>query len=130
MSKRNRLRKETLRTFETETAPSVGLQLGDHQFRAFDGVDCAFGARLKDYPPYDTIPEKFRLGHSQANKVVSTLFFRGGKLEDFGLRLKVGVDPSAFYGAFKAMLCSFEPKHEHKEAACAWLVSEFTEATE
>lgn len=130
MSKRNRLRKESLRTVAVEATPTVGLKLGNHQFRAFDGVDCAFGARLKDYPPYESIPEEFRRGHSPANKVVSTLFFKGGKLDDFGLRLKAGVDRAAFYGALKALLSSFDPKHEHKEATCAWLVSEFTEAAE
>jgi hypothetical protein len=103
------------------------LKLGSHQFRPFSNLDCAFGADLKDYPPFDTIPEQFRRGNSPANNVVGTLFFKGGSLDQFGLRVKAGVDRSAFYGALKAMLCSFAPKHEHKEAACAWLVHEFTE---
>lgn len=129
MSKRNRLRKEVQREAAVAAAsvPVVGLKLGDHQFRAFTGADLAFGARLSDYPAYDSIPEQFRRGHSPANKIVSTLFFKGGQLADFGLRLKAGVNPAAFFGALKAMLGSFDPKHEHKEAACAWLVDEFTE---
>lgn len=128
MGKRQRFREEVRQQAAADAPPPVGLKLGNHQFRAFTGLDCAFGARMSDYPPYDSIPEEFRRGHSVANRVVSTIFFRGGKLEDFGLRLKAGVHPTAFYGALKAMLCSFDPKHEHKEAACAWLVSEYTEA--
>lgn len=127
MSKRSKLRKQAA-VAEVVGNPILGLTLGDHQFRAFTDLDMVFGADLKDYPPYDAIPEQFRRGNTAANDAVSSLFFRGGKLDDFGLRLKSGVDPNAFYGALKAMLCSFAPKHEHKEAACAWLVSEYTEA--
>lgn len=129
MGKRQRLRKETTRFAPVDAAPPAGLKLGSHQFRAFTNLDCAFGARLADYPPAATIPDEFWNHSSPANKVVSTLFSKGGKLDDFGLRLKPGIDPSAFYGALKAMLGSFDPKHERKEAACAWLVSEYTEST-
>lgn len=127
MSKRNRLRKQAASAAEAAIPDPVALKLGNHQFRAFNGLDCAFGANLADYPPYDSIPEEYRRGNTPANKAVSTLFFKGGKLEDFGLRLKAGVDQSAFFRTLKAMLHSFDPKHEHKEAACAWLVAEFTE---
>jgi hypothetical protein len=127
MGKRQRLRKE-VQSIQAGVAP-VTLTLGAHKFRPFTNLDCAFGADLKDYPPYDAIPEEFRRGYTPANKVVSTLFYKGGSLDQFGLRLKAGVDRSAFYGALKSMLCSFAPKHEHKEAACAWLVAEYTEPT-
>lgn len=129
MGKRQRLRKEVSRANPAVETPVVGLKLGGHQFRNFDGLDCAFGARLADYPAYESIPEEFRRGHSKANDVVGTLFFRGGQLSDFGLSLKAGIDPRAFHSALKAMLGSFDPKHEHKKAACAWLVSEYTEAS-
>jgi hypothetical protein len=127
MGKRQRLRKE-VETMQPAVLP-VGLQLGSHKFRPFTNLDCAFGADIRDYPPYETIPEQFRRGNTPANDVVGTLFYKGGSLDQFGLRLKPGVDRSAFYGALKAMLCSFAPKHEHKDAACAWLVHEFTEAS-
>ena len=127
MSKRNKLRKQAAAA-EAAATSVIGLTLGSHRFRAFTGFDMVFGADLEDYPPYDAIPEQFRRGNTAANDAVSTLFFRGGKIDEFGLRLKSGVDPNAFYGALKAMLCSFAPKYEHKEAACAWLVSEYTEA--
>lgn len=126
MGKKQRLRNE-VKQAETERPPTAGLKLGTHQFRAFTNLDCAFGADLRDYPPYDTIPEQFKRGNTPANNVISTLFFKGGRLDDFGLRVKAGVDRSAFFGALQSMLGSFAPKHEHKEAACAWLVHEFTE---
>lgn len=129
MGKKQRLRKEVRGAAMAPTkSSSIPLALGSHKFRAFTGLDCAFGADIKDYPPYGAIPEEFKDGNAPANKVVSFLFFKGGSLEQFGLRLKVGIDRDAFYGALRAMLCSFTPKHEHKEAACAWLINEFTEA--
>lgn len=127
MSKRQRLRKMAHAQVRAVASPA-GLKLGNHQFRSFTNLDVAFGAAISDYPPFDSIPEEFRRGHSSANKVASTLFFRGGKLDDFGLRLKSGVDRASFFGPLQAMLGSFEPKHEHKEAACAWLIAEYTEA--
>ena len=104
------------------------LKLGDHKLRKFTNLDAAFGAELSDYPPYDMIPEELRGGHTKFNAAVSTLFFKGGSLTDVGLKLKDGVDRSDFFGALQSMLGSFAPKHEHKDAACAWLMSEYTEA--
>jgi len=104
-----------------------GLALGNHKFRQFTGLDAAFGADLRDYPPYKDIPEQFRRGNTPFNDAVSALFFKGGKLEDFGLRLKPETNASAFFAALRSLLCSFAPPHEHKDAACAWLLSEYTE---
>jgi hypothetical protein len=126
MSKRNRLRKEA-EAMKPVALPE-GLKLGSHQFRPFTNLDCAFGADLKDYPPYEAIPDQFKLDYAPAAVVVSTLFFKGGKLDDFGLRLKAGVNRAAFFATLQSLLGSFAPKHEHKTAACAWLVDEFTEA--
>lgn len=105
----------------------MSIQLGNHVFRKFDGLDAAFGARMSDYPKYDDIPKQFRDGYTPHNKAVSALFFKGGKLADHGLKLKSSVDSSEFYGTLKSLLCSFDPPHEHKDAACAWLLAECTE---
>lgn len=107
------------------------IKLGSHEFPAFDGISAAFGARLKDYPKYEDIPEVFRRGNTPFNKAVSSLFFTGGSLQDHGLKLKAGTDRGEFFTALRALLTSFDPKHEHKEATAAWLLSEYTEpATE
>jgi len=127
MSKRNRLRKETMRTAPVETAPAVGFKLGGHDLPAFGAISAAFGADLADYPKYEDIPEQFRRGNTPFNKAVSGLFFKGGRLEDYGLRLKAGTDRGAFFLALRALIGSFAPKHELKDATCAWLLSEYAE---
>lgn len=113
---------------KTTETPKSGLKLGSHEFRAFNALDAAFGADLRDYPPYDSIPQEFRYGHTKFNDAVGTLFFEGGKLDDFGLKIKDGVDRVQFYATLKSLLHSFAPPHQHKEAACAWMLSEYTEA--
>lgn len=107
----------------------MSLKLGEHEFPAFDALSSAFGARLRDYPKYEAIPEEFRRGYTPFNKAVSTLFFSGGSLADVGLKLKPGTDKTVFFRTLKSLLTSFDPPHEHKDATCAWLLSEYTEKT-
>lgn len=77
-------------------------------------------------PAWDDIPPEFK-SHpgTPFNRIVSTLFFNGGKLSDHGLTPKPGVDQRKAMRAIKACLGSFEPKHEHKEAGVAYMLSEW-----
>lgn len=99
------------------------LTLGTFAVPEFDGRSAVFGARLNQYPPYDSIPKVDR----RFSDAVSTLFFKGGSLADFGMKLKSGIDHAAAMTAIRAWLSSFDPKHEHKEATVAWALSEWTE---
>jgi len=113
-----------------KTAPTAaeGLKVGPHQFRKFNGLDAAFGADIKDYPSREVIPEEFqRHRGTKFNEIVSALFFKGGSLSDHGVRIKPDIDRAAAMTAIRALLCSFAPKHEHKEATVAWCLSEWTE---
>ena len=90
-------------------------------------VDVAFGgdmARL--LPPIADIPEPFRRGNTPQNNLFSTLFFSGGKLP----ATKPGIDARKAKLHLSAVMRSFEPKHEHKEAACAYLMSLWYETPE
>lgn len=103
------------------------LKLGEHELPEFGPLSAAFGARLEDYPPMTSIPEDYQKNRAAGCRIASALFFDGGSLADHGRRLKEGVDSSAFHMALRAMLCSFAPKHEHKEAACGWLIDTYTD---
>jgi hypothetical protein len=96
-----------------------------------NGVDVAFG-NIKHMPKYEAIPEDFRRGNNDYCRAVSTWFFSGAKGTPDGLIVghmkftaKPGVDRNKALAAIKAVLGSFEPKHEHKEAACAFMLSEW-----
>lgn len=106
----------------------AGLKLGDHQFPDFDGLSAAFGAERRDYPKWEDIPEKFRRRNPHG-EVFSALFFNGGKLADHGLTMKAGLDAGQVMRAIKALMSSFDPSHELKEATVAWALSEWFDGT-
>lgn len=97
-----------------------------------NGLDMAFG-NIKHMPKYDTLPADFkRHNGNEYCKAVSAWFFRGAQAAPHGIEIdgvvfkaKPGVSAGKALAAIKAVLGSFEPKHEHKEAACAFMLSEW-----
>lgn len=128
MSKRNKLRKQVEQLTATEiVASAVPLTLGGHTFRVFQAIDAAFGARLADYPPMSSVPDGATI--RPYVQVASGLFFNGGALQDYGLKIKASLDRSQVTVALRALLSSWDPKHEHKEAVVAWALSEWCDGT-
>lgn len=76
-------------------------------------------------PKWEEIPEEFRRGHGRWDDVVNDWFFHG--LKNSQWTPKPGVDTNKALRHIKAILASFEPKHEHKTAAVAYLLSEWFE---
>jgi hypothetical protein len=95
-------------------------------------VDMAFG-NIAHMPKYETIPAEFKRHRGNAYcDAVSDWFFRGAKFAPNGIEIggtvfeaKQGVNANKALAAIRAVLGSFEPKHEHKEAACAYMLSEW-----
>ncbi len=99
-------------------------------------ADIAFGG-IKHMPEYDTLPENFKKSHDPFCKAVSSWFFSGAKgipngliIDGVAFKAKPGVDTTKALRAIKAVLGSFQPKHEHKEAACAYMLSEWFEKSD
>lgn len=59
--------------------------------------------------------------------IASSLFFKGGKPEDFGLKLRDGLDRGKVTMCLRALLSSFGPKHEEKEATVGFAISKWFE---
>jgi hypothetical protein len=122
-------RQDTLQLSKDESARLMAeymaapLTLGKFNVPHFDGLAATFGAKFDQYPPRDSIPEVPRCYHD----IMSKLFFKGGKFEDFGLRLKPSIHKARAMTAIRAWMCSFEPKHEHKTETVAWALSEWFE---
>lgn len=92
------------------------------QPKAITDADVAFGGSVRDLmPDYAAIPEDFRHGRTQYNRLASQWFFRG--LQKSALKAKDGIDARAAFRHLSAIQGSWEPKHEHKEAAVAYLMS-------
>ena len=89
-------------------------------------LDLAFPVDVP-LPSWDIIPKDFKRCSNEFAEVASTLFFKGGNPSDFGLRPKQGVDNTKALRAIRCCLGSFEPKHEHKKAGVAYMLSEWFE---
>ena len=91
--------------------------------KAVDDVLLAFPARVIGVliPPWDEIPEKFRNFSSGYEELAShgcfyAVEFRQEVLAD-GIKAELAIRH------LTAVARSFEPKHEHKQAAIAFLIS-------
>lgn len=99
-----------------------------------NGADVAFGG-VKHMPKYDAIPEEFkRFNGNDYVRAISFWFFKGAKrngdaivIDGKTFKPREGVNANKALNAIKAVLSSWEPKHEHKEAACAFMLSEWFE---
>lgn len=94
-------------------------------------IDAAFPAHALDWmPAYEDIPEVFRT-RSLSNKwkqLQRDWFYHG--LKSYTFVPKPGVDVDKALRVIQAIQGSYAPKHEHKEAAVAYLLSEWFEDAE
>jgi hypothetical protein len=95
-----------------------------------DAATSAFPARVKHLmPPRDQIPEEFtHLGNNPFVRIVNTWFFQG--LDGAKFTPKKCIDQSKALRHLSAVMRSFEPKHEHKVEAVAYLMSLWFERVE
>lgn len=85
-------------------------------------LDLAFGGNIKKMvPPMSEIPSV----DYKWNKLFSDMFFCGIKI--IKMTPKDGIDANKAMRHVRAVASSFDIKHEHKEAGCAYLLSEFFE---
>jgi hypothetical protein len=86
-------------------------------------LDIAFPASVGHLlPAWADIPEEFR--HWPGNgwvRFVDNWFFKGTSTRQ--LKAKPGIDKNAALRHVRACMGSFEPKHEHKTAGVAYLLS-------
>lgn len=87
-------------------------------------ADLAFGGAVNELlPAYADIPQEFKQGSNKWNTVVSDWFYYG--LKGVVWEPNEGIDVKDALRHVKAVLGSYAPKHEHKMAGCAYLLSEF-----
>lgn len=55
------------------------------------------------------------------------LFFKGGELADIGRKIKPDVDSVKFHRCLRALLSSFSPKHQEKEATAGLFIQKYTD---
>lgn len=72
-------------------------------------------------PPYSEIPEEFLWANGKWNEFFSDMFYSG--IKDLKLNPRDGVDTRKALRHMRCVASSYEPEHEHKEAAVAYLMS-------
>ena len=88
-------------------------------------LDLVFGC-TDHMPEWKDIPEEFKNGNTKWNKLFSLVFYNLLPA-DSGVTPKEGVDALKVGRVLKSFMNSYAPKHEHKEAAAAYLMSEWFE---
>lgn len=92
-------------------------------------LELAFPARIMHLlPDWSAIPEEFQNGNTKWHKLQRDWFYHG--LASLTLKPKEGVDQRMALRHLKAIQSSFEPKHEHKSASVAYLLSEWFDDAE
>lgn len=128
-SRGDRARKGLPQNLRTETVTVERSPFDGLKVPKLDNADVVFG-NIRHLPPYDAIPKRFRDSYDPYARFVSEWFFRGRTPDDMKrLTERLGVDRNQALRAIKAVLGSFEPKHEHKEAGCAFMLHEWFELT-
>ncbi len=111
-------------------APEIQVELsaplgdGYDQPMVIDDILFVFPGHIdKLLPQYDDIPEEFRRNRGTEWNVFVRDWFFAGWPEDRLLYTRPDVDAEAAFRHLYTIMRSFEPKHEHKEAGVAWLMS-------
>lgn len=90
-------------------------------------IDVIFG-NIDHLPKMSEIPEQFQRRDNPYVEFVSSWFYGGRSADDIRkLKARDGVNRDAALAAVKAILASFDPKHEHKTAGAAYLLCEWFE---
>ena len=81
------------------------------------------GDMNKLLPPYEDVPEEFKDANSENKwkKFFSDWFYNG--IENIQLAAKDGIAMNTAMSHISAIMASHEPKHQVKEASCAYLLS-------
>jgi len=114
-------------SYDIETEPSIDLK--ELKPIPVSQVDLAFPAHAhRLMPPMEAIPEEFRHDGARSSPVAEKWlgfqrqwFYKG--LEGVKFARKEGIDAETAFRHLQCIQGSFQPKHEHKVAAVAYLAS-------
>lgn len=86
-------------------------------------IERAFPAQVYPLmPPWEAIPTHFRRRHTEWNDMFGRWFYAG--VTDKSMFVpKKGIPAETAYWHLQCIMKSYQPQHEHKEAAVAYLAS-------
>ncbi len=89
-------------------------------------VEMAFGT-VNGLPKWTEIPENFKSAGNEWCRLFSKIFFSGAKVL---FKEKDGIDKNLAFRHIRALMASCEPRHEHKEAGVAYVMSQYFDSFE
>lgn len=102
------------------------------KIKQVDKVDLAFGGKMADLMPpkeeYAEYRKQWHYGDSWGFKLFNDMFYRG--LTKLELKPKEGIDSKAAFAHIRVIMISWEPSHEDKTAAVAYLFEHWFESGE
>lgn len=101
--------------------------LTPEQIDEISDTEVAFST-MKFLPPMEAIPQEFIDGNTKWNRLFRDWFYYG--LKSLKVAPKNGIDSQKAIRCLKAHIGSFEPKHEHKDAGVAYMMSLLFEEAE
>lgn len=96
---------------------NAGEEIPPFPFFEVDDVTAAFGADRDKYLSRQEGSRVERLLQNEA-EVFANLFYKGGRLSDYGLRFKPEYREEGFK-TLRALMCSFAPSHQAKTGTVA-----------
>lgn len=92
--------------------------------KQIDGVGLAFPTSVEGFlPDYVDVPDEFKNRHSNKWTKIFSRWFYSGLPKGTQFKWKDGIDGNIAIRHLKYCMGSWEPKHEHKEAGVAYLMS-------
>ncbi|MBB4867411.1 hypothetical protein HNP46_006324 [Pseudomonas nitritireducens] len=93
------------------------------QVASITDVEVAFSTE-RLLPAWDDIPDEFKIGN-EYTRLVEAIFY-GRPLPQCNIEIADGLEPAHVQRCTQAHLKSHGPKHEHKMAGVAYMLSCFT----
>lgn len=107
------------------------MQIPEFPVPDFGPMTAVFGADEDAFLTKDELGEWYGFRGPAGSKpfydCVAGLFYSGGRLSDYGLQWKDGIDHATAFRALRGLLGSFAPPHEIKIGTCAVALANWTE---
>lgn len=123
-------RKDRRAKYQKDYKEPVKEKIGSDGIPNVDFLDVTFPSRWQELlPEWEELTEEEKRGRTPFCEALQKLFFRGGKLSDYGIVPKPGINVGRVTQYVAATLGDWGPKHEHKIGGIGHMLAKWCEVT-